>query len=244
MRSQAVLAAFAVVLKSVVGLSGRSSLELFESLHDVPQGWTRRQTPEPSTRIRLRIALQMEDHGNFEKTLYDISTPGHESYGHHLNHQEVRALVKPRDESTNSVLSWLASSGVAKSDIEHNHDWINFWVSVAKAEAMMDTTFSYFTQDSDNSQTLKIRTLKVSLPSDVSQHISMIQPTTRFGQMRPNRKSPFSMELYDASKQKTAPTGSFNVLNVTACNSTITPDCLRALYNVGDYTANPHVSTL
>lgn len=33
-------------------------------------------------------------------------------------------------------------------------------------------------------------------------------------------------------------------LNVTFCNSTVTPECLRALYNVGDTTADPDVPTV
>jgi tripeptidyl-peptidase-1 len=241
MRSQSILVALAVALNTVVALSGRSSLEVFESLHRVPQGWTRRGDPEPSTRIRLRIALSMPDHAKFEKTLYDISTPGHPTYGLHLNHEEVRSLVKPRDESADSILSWLQNSGVAQSDIIQDNEWINFYISVASAENMLNTTFSYFTQDNDRSQVQKIRTLKVSLPSNISPHISMIQPTTRFGQMKAHRKAPFQTEKYDKSKYKTASINSTGALDVTACNSTITPDCLRALYNVGNFSANPNV---
>lgn len=33
-------------------------------------------------------------------------------------------------------------------------------------------------------------------------------------------------------------------MNITACNQTITPDCLRALYNVDDYEAIPNVGSL
>jgi tripeptidyl-peptidase I len=33
-------------------------------------------------------------------------------------------------------------------------------------------------------------------------------------------------------------------LNVTACNATITPDCLRALYKIGDYEADPAAGSL
>lgn len=244
MRSQSIITALAVALNYVAALPMKSSMEVFESLYSVPSGWTRRGVPEPTTKIRLRIAMQMPDHATFEKTLYDISTPGHPSYGQHLNHQELRDLTKPKDEASASILSWLEASGVAESDIDHDHDWINFYVSVAQANAMMNTTFSYFTQDRDESQTQRIRTLKVSLPTDVAPHVSMIHPTTRFGQMQAQKKAPFKVEKYDPSKYKT-PTpspGSAITLNVTACNSTITPDCIRALYSVGDYAANPNVS--
>lgn len=74
----------------------------------------------------------------------------------------------------------------------------------------------------------------------------MIQPTTRFGQMKPQ-----AVEVYEVfDKQEMAqffqaaaaiPTQD---LNVTFCNSTVTPECLRALYNVGDTTADPSVPTI
>jgi len=73
----------------------------------------------------------MPNHTLFEQAIYDVSTPNHELYGQHLNHEEVRAIVKPRDESIEAVLAWLKSSGLPESDIEHDNEWINFSVSVA-----------------------------------------------------------------------------------------------------------------
>lgn len=74
----------------------------------------------------------------------------------------------------------------------------------------------------------------------------MIQPTTRFGQMKPH-----AVEVYEVIEQKEAaaffkaaaeiPT---QELNATFCNTTITPECLRALYNVGDTAADPSVATI
>lgn len=142
------------------------------------------------------------------------------------------------------MLSWLESSGIRLSDIEHNNEWINFHVSVADAETMLNTTFSYFTQDADKRQTKKIRTLRYSVPSSIAPHIDMIEPTTRFGQMRPERNAPFSVEHYGTTNHKAAVPYVPSGLNVTACNATITPDCLRALYSVGDYAANPNAGSL
>lgn len=38
--------------------------------------------------------MRMPDHELFEKNLYDISTPEHQDYGKHLNHEEVRASAR------------------------------------------------------------------------------------------------------------------------------------------------------
>jgi tripeptidyl-peptidase-1 len=158
-----------------------SSLQVFESLRHVPQGWTKLDRPVASTRLRLRIALQEADHALFEKTLFEISDPDHAKYGQHLKREEVKALITPRNESTDAVMAWLGESGVADSDIANDGEWINFLVPVSKAEEMMNTTFYYFTQDADKTGTKKIRTLQYSVPLEVAPHITMIQPTTRFG---------------------------------------------------------------
>lgn len=229
------------------GLSSRdTSLQVFESLYETPQGWIKLERPDPSKRLRLRIALEMPNHALFEQTLYTISTPDHPNYGKHLKREEAKALIKPRDASTATVLDWLRSSGVAEADIENDGEWINFIVSVGKAEAMMDTTFNYFIQDTDKTGGKKIRTLQYSVPRNLKSHISMIQPTTRLGQMKAQRNAPFEViklgevgELSQSEAFTVASAPSSAPLNVTACNATITPDCLRALYNVGDYTASP-----
>ena len=73
----------------------------------------------------------------------------------------------------------------------------------------------------------------------------MIQPTTRFGQMRAERSFAFEidegMDLATAKGYYGQPDS--NVLNATFCNTTITPACLRALYKVGDFRADPNNGT-
>lgn len=74
----------------------------------------------------------------------------------------------------------------------------------------------------------------------------MIQPTTRFGQMKPQAVE--VLEVFDKQEiaqflQVAAEIPSQD-LNVTFCNTTITPECLRALYNVGDTVADASVPTI
>lgn len=98
------LAACAVIITSAWALPREApSMEVFESVYEVPRGWTQVGVPDPTARLRLRIALQMPDDELFQQTLYDISTPDHERYGQHLNREELRSLVKPRDEASVST---------------------------------------------------------------------------------------------------------------------------------------------
>lgn len=69
----------------------------------------------------------------------------------------------------------------------------------------------------------------------------MIQPTTRFGQIRPQRVQ--SSHVFEQGElpsyiQEAAKIPSPQ-LNATFCNSTITPECLRALYKIGSAKADP-----
>ncbi|CZS92348.1 related to tripeptidyl-peptidase I [Rhynchosporium graminicola] len=182
----------------------------------------------------------MPDHDLFEKTLFEVSDPSHPSYGQHLNHEEVRALTKPEETSTQAVLAWLQASEVPENDIKDQGEWINFTVSVLQAETMLGATFYYFSHNADKLPSKQIRALKYSVPSNIAPHIALIYPITRFGQLRALRSAPFTSEYYSQiSSIPSAPRIPSPALNVTACNATITPACLRALYKIGNYVSDP-----
>jgi len=90
---------------------------IFESLPGVPQGWTKVRDAADGQVLRLRIALQQPNKDLFEKTLYDVSTPQHPMYGKHLKKEEVKAMLKPLEESTDAVLSWLRDAGLPAKGI-------------------------------------------------------------------------------------------------------------------------------
>lgn len=161
----------------------------------------------------------------------EVSTPSHPRYGKHLTRDELKDLIKPRVESTDAVLTWLKQSGVAARDIQNDGEWINFYAPVKRAEEMMGTTFKTY-QSEIRPKVRKIRSLSYSVPNAVRSHIDMIQPTTRFGQIRAER----NQVLY----QEEAP-NSVNAVNAT-CNTTITPACLADLYNFADYKVNAEVN--
>jgi tripeptidyl-peptidase-1 len=217
-----------------------STTELFESLRELPQGWTEVRSASPDTRLTLRIALDQPGQAAFEQKLMEISTPDHPTYGQHLSHAEIKALLKPRDASTSTVLAWLAAAGIKQEDIENDGEWVNFKVAVKTAEEMLDTKFSVYAHEEDKKEL--VRTLKYSVPKSVAEHINLIQPTTRFSRMLPERSTVFEkVKGGRADKKPHAPEIPVQPLNVTACNATITPACLRSLYNVGDYYPDPAV---
>jgi tripeptidyl-peptidase-1 len=170
----------------------------------------------------------------FEQTLMEVSTPSHPKYGQHLKRDELKALLRPSVEATGAIIDWLEDSGVRSSDIEDDGEWINFVAPVSTAEKMMDTRFMIY-QNTVRSKLKKTRTLQYSVPKELHDYIDMIQPTTRFGQIRPNRN-----QIIDKEYLGKAGTG----LNVTSCNATITPTCLRQLYNFASYKVDAKAGSL
>lgn len=164
----------------------------------------------------------------FHQTLNDIANPRHARYGKHLTRSEVKNLVQPHQDSTDATLAWLLSSGIKDDEIHRDGEFVNFIATIGQAEAMMDTKFHTY-QNLNKRSLQKIRTLQYSLPRNLFEHVDMIQPTTRFAQIMPEGSSVLKTEVI-GKVQTTAK--AINAVNATACNSTVTPQCLIDLYNI------------
>ncbi|KAF2652973.1 tripeptidyl-peptidase-like protein [Lophiostoma macrostomum CBS 122681] len=240
MRCTTLVAGLLSLASTAVYARSTSHVEPVEDLHHVPEGWKEVGAPEQTRRLHFRIAVHQPNQALFEQTLMEISTPSHPRYGQHLKRAELKELIKPRDESTDAVLQWLEDSGVADEDVVNDGEWINFVAPVSTAETMMDTTFKTY-QSLARTEIQKIRALKYSVPQEVREHIDMIQPTTRFGQIRPQFSLVHDKEIIgDVNDVSVASTAAVNA----TCNTSITPQCLKDLYNFADFKADPNVSTL
>lgn len=240
MRSQLFLCAAA--LTALV----EGSHVVVESLRGVPRGWSKLADADASELIKLRIALEQPNVDLFEGTLTAISTPGTRQYGMHLKQDTLRELMAPTDESSAAVLAWLGEAGIDSSSIDDDSDWINFDTTVGRANLMLNTTFGIYSRDQDGDDVRQIRALDYSVPESVSSHVQMIAPITRFGEVRRHGSQIFKivdmpLEAPNVNVAAAVPPGE---LDVKACNSSITPDCLRALYKVGDYYADPSAGSL
>ena len=164
----------------------------------------------------------------FEKRLIDIASPGHSTYGKHMTRDQVNSYLLPPSQASTALASWLQNSGISYEQIRNDGHWITFTATVAQAEAMLDTQYFYWT----NGGRMQIRTLSYSVPDDLRPYISMIQPTTRFGQARPQLTSIIGQGeiLYPNSSIP---------YNTSDCNSFVTPACLRSLYQLGNFNAVP-----
>ena len=163
-----------------------------------------------------------------------MSTPDHPSYGqHYRTHDEMKRMLLPSDDAVTTIRDWLNDAGIR--DIEQDADWVRFHTTVDKANDLLDAEFLWYANQV-RPDTRRLRTLQYSIPDLVAPHVNLIQPTTRFGQIRANRATHSSKpsELDDLELSQAVASS-----DTAICNKTVTPHCLKTLYNVGDYKADP-----
>lgn len=161
----------------------------------------------------------------------EMSSPDHPNYGKHFRtHDEMKRMLQPSAASVDAVREWLEGAGI--TNIEQDADWMTFYTDVETANELLDANFQYYINSVKHVE--RLRTLEYSIPHDLVQHVNLVTPTTRFGQLHANRHTLHSKaKAADETFRKAA-------LSTGNCNSAITPQCLKDLYSVGDYEADPN----
>ncbi|PWY88001.1 tripeptidyl-peptidase sed3 [Aspergillus sclerotioniger CBS 115572] len=212
-------------------VAAKSRYVVIEQLNSAPNGWVRGATPSPSTAMKFWLAIEHEYKAEFEQKVIHLSTPGHHDYGQHMTREDVRAFLRPSDQASKTILSWLESEFVPSDSIEEHGDWITFTVPLSQAESIMRTDFYSFHRPGTNET--QIRTLKYSVPEDVGPYLQMIQPTTHFGHPKTQASLPGLMPV---AVDIDDPDGN--------CSTGVTPGCLRQLYGIFDTKADPNSSNV
>ncbi|KAK4946024.1 Tripeptidyl-peptidase sed2 [Elasticomyces elasticus] len=208
--------------------------EIVESLTGTPRGWTQIGEPAGDQGLVLQVAMAQPLLAEFHQLIDKISTPGHPSYGNHLTKREVDVWTQPASEASDQIITWLKSEGVVEDNIKVSGHWIKFNVTVSTANALLDTKFYYYRQK----DTTVIRTLQYSVPFNLRNMIETIQPTTRFG-------SPKLQIRLDSDEQPLQISSStLTTYNETFCNTTVTPACIRGLYQMSEFTPSANDTML
>ncbi|KAI9050770.1 hypothetical protein LZ554_004889 [Drepanopeziza brunnea f. sp. 'monogermtubi'] len=229
-----------IVISTVTSALPPNHLQRVENLHNAPYPWTSSRIASPDQGLQLSIALQRGAH--IEATLYKISTPSHSQYKRHLTREEAQSLLRPDAESHSQIISWLDQHDVTiVSDDSH---WIRFNTTVKSANTLLSANFKWYRNAGNGKEVL--RTLRYSVPGTLHSKISLISPTTRFCNMKSMQPSAQHQDLRRGifapvigtklpirreSKRERPIISPRGTVDPT-CNRTVTPDCLRALYNV------------
>lgn len=160
-------------------------------------------------------------------------------YGQHLTKEEVEAFTAPHSSSVDAVDDWLDFHGVDPSATQRSPagEWVTIIVSVAQAERMLGTKYNVYHHAKSGQDV--VRTLGYSLPKELHSHVDVVAPTTYFGTLRSMKSTSFVQHdvkpITPAEVEAASLVPVSNAVVPTSCARTITPACLRALYNTSTY---------
>ncbi|KAL4252873.1 tripeptidyl-peptidase II [Abortiporus biennis] len=207
---------------------------------EVPKGWELHGPAPADHRFTMRVGLKQDKFEDLVSTLYEVSDPFHPKYGKHLSKEEVESLVAPHPETVDIVDSWLLAHGVDPETAERHNggSWVTVTVSVEQASRMLNATYNVYKHGQTDDYV--VRTTSYSLPRVLHEHVDVVTPTTYFGTMRSMKATsriqpqikPIDNDIEVASKLVNP--GSLATVP-SSCSTTITPACLRALYNTTTY---------
>lgn len=154
-----------------------------------------------------------------------------------MSKEVVDAFVAPHPDSIEAVDSWLQHHNINPADISRQTgggEWLLVRVTVAQAERMLNTKYNVYEHPASGERV--VRTLSYSLPQELHAHVDVAAPTTYFGTARSMKTTSFLQPHVSDPSHDAAITPDLSGAAVPAsCASTITPACLRALYNTAAY---------
>ncbi|KZT44232.1 subtilisin-like protein [Sistotremastrum suecicum HHB10207 ss-3] len=227
-----------LLLLPLLGILNVAAINHPRALHEKRTGTVKlRQHRRLSPReiVPIQIGLKQLNTHRIEELLYAVSDPVSPNYGKHYQPDEVVELFAPSNETVDAVTAWLQEHGIGEDRVvlSQSRGWIKFPAAVDELERLLDTTYHLY-QHQDGSEHVGCE--EYSLPVHIKEHIEIIHPTVNMGGKR---------KIFNHSKKRSLNKGSLlrgpktngkkpsQTFNDTAnCDSQITPDCLRALYQI------------
>ncbi|KAJ7189013.1 tripeptidyl peptidase A [Mycena filopes] len=238
-RMRMMFPALLCLLAAFAAVPAHSASLVKHSLPAVPSGWSALEEAElsPSRGLNLRIGLAQDQFPHLEAVLRNTSDPTHSSYGQHLSKDQVHALSKPSEDTLELVTEWLAAHNATSVKWSLSQDSVSAVVPVSVAEDMLSTRFRIF--EHAKSGTQLVRTLSYSLPLALAPHINFVHPTTAFfDPTRHGLGKVVSEKEAIASRLDKRPV-QLNQSDFKSCVDIVDPPCVRKLFNIGNYTADP-----
>ncbi|KAJ7252344.1 family S53 protease-like protein [Mycena haematopus] len=224
---------FLAVLSLAAVSAGR--MVLHESRAVAPPGFVSQGVAPADDIITLRVALAPNNIGGLQDKLMSLSTPGSSEFRQWLSMDEVKAFVQPSPETVAAFDTFASANGLKPTVISPNGDWVSIILPVSQANDLFAAQFEVFTHPSLAENIM--RTLSVSLPSELVGHVDVVHPTTEFTDPNP-RLAPLTS--FSLPKRTTPPAS----CNSNVASGVVTPACLQDLYGIPTTPATEPTNTL
>ncbi|KAF7335380.1 Subtilisin-like protein [Mycena venus] len=199
----------------------------------VPAGWSLHRRADPEALIPLKFSLAQSNVDKLEAFLLDIADPQSPKYGQHWSPVRVKETFRPSSETVNTVHAWLTHEGVQadKIQLSPNGDILHLDVTIADAERLLQADY-YEYSDEDGSMHVGCHD-GYTLPEHVSMHVDFVWPTVHFDAPRSlsRRSASTSPPLWGRDGAGKTPIDNLAAIAAADCDTSVTLDCLRALYN-------------
>ncbi|OGM49728.1 protease S8 tripeptidyl peptidase I [Aspergillus bombycis] len=245
MRPLSHLSLFNGLLLGLSALSAATSV-VHERREVTSSHWVKRARVSPSDKHVVRIGLAQSSLEEAHDLLMDVSNPSSPNYARFYSADEVAAKFAPSTETVNEVQNWLTEKGINASRIAQtkNHGWLVFHATSKEIEDLFDTTYYEYHNKKTGKKVIACE--KYHVPASVQKHIDYVHPGVN---LNPSSGKSSSIRRRGSADRKTklpAHGGrpihqrDLKGLNVTHCDQSITPDCIRALYKIPSARAAPH----
>ncbi|KAF8583812.1 subtilisin-like protein [Ramaria rubella] len=228
--------------------------QVFEKRDVLPTDWVESHVPEPSLILPIRIGLKQKNIDHLEEYLNAVSHPESNQYGQHWTPEQVANTFSPAPDTIDTIRTWLVESGVAadRLRLSPSRGWLLFNASIEEVEGLLDAEYKVYRHGSGAEH---VACGSYSLPSHIHPHVDLITPTVLIAHVdsgsgrhqsftrrsSPNDLSPDLLRSLGSPtsdslpKLKTPFSGQVKPgsgSDLENCDVNITPDCLRALYNI------------
>ncbi|KAG0045804.1 hypothetical protein BGZ83_008984 [Gryganskiella cystojenkinii] len=162
-----VLSGLTAILASCIAASPLSAsvsfpqFQRYEEVHrlnTIPKNWKEQRPPPLDTLLHLKIGLTLQNVNAFHQKVLDISTPGHPSYGMHMNQAEIDNMLRPADDSAKLSVKAI--------------------VTVTQANKLLRAQYSTYRNTESGHEV--VRTMHYHMPTILTDHVDVISPTTMF----------------------------------------------------------------
>ncbi|TVY22058.1 Aorsin [Lachnellula arida] len=157
-------------------------------------------------------------------------------------------MFAPAQATIDTVKEWLTDFGIDATRITNsdNKGWLAFDATASEAEALLHAKYHYY-EDAEGYLTPACESYHV--PRDIQEHIDYITPGVKL--LAPRKRAHDKRRVAISSSQGDATIAPLKVLyppdlNITAagelatCDKSITPACIRALYDIPETPEYPN----
>lgn len=240
----------------------RANVHVLHEQQSPHQGtWEKIYRLRQDAQLPVRIGLTQQNLHRAEEFINDVAHPNSPNFGKHWTANEVVEMFKPRRESVDAVMEWLAMEGIHPSRIKMtpSKSWLTFNATVREVEQMLKTEYHVY-RHTASSGARHVACEKYHVPEHLTEHIDIITPSVHFdhflGQGRKSSHKEVPGEAMEELRKRSAdlakrqtPSGILGspldgsnpkqgqdvenaMMTLDQCDTMITPGCLRALYNI------------